>query len=57
VSGLEIARAIKRNPRTAEIPVVALSGHSEQRISSAPVGPLRAEHGCGKPPNAGLQNH
>ena len=31
VSGLEIARAIKQNPRTAEIPLVALSGHSEQR--------------------------
>jgi two-component system, cell cycle response regulator DivK len=33
VSGLEIARAIKQNPRTAEIPLVALSGHSEQELA------------------------
>jgi two-component system, cell cycle response regulator DivK len=33
VSGLEIARAIKENPRTAEIPLVALSGHSERKIA------------------------
>jgi CheY-like chemotaxis protein len=34
VSGLEIAQAIKRNPRTAEIPLVALSGHTERHIAS-----------------------
>ena len=33
VSGLEIARVIKQNPRTAEIPLVALSGHSEREIA------------------------
>jgi two-component system, cell cycle response regulator DivK len=33
VSGLEIARAIKQNSRTAEIPLVALSGHSEQELA------------------------
>ena len=32
VSGLEIAKAIKQNPRTAEIPLVAVSGHSEQEL-------------------------
>ena len=34
VSGLEIAKAIKQNPRTAEIPLVALSGHSEPEIAA-----------------------
>ena len=34
VSGLEIARAIKHNPRTAEIPLVALSGHTGREIAS-----------------------
>jgi two-component system, cell cycle response regulator DivK len=34
VSGLEIARAMKQNPRTAEIPLVALSGHTEREIAS-----------------------
>jgi CheY-like chemotaxis protein len=33
VNGLEIARVIKQNPRTAEIPLVALSGHSEREIA------------------------
>jgi CheY-like chemotaxis protein len=33
VSGLEVAKAIKQNPRTAEIPLVALSGHSEQDLA------------------------
>jgi two-component system cell cycle response regulator DivK len=33
VSGLEVAKAIKHNPRTAEIPLVALSGHSEQQLA------------------------
>jgi YesN/AraC family two-component response regulator len=33
VSGLEIAKAIKQNPRTAEILLVALSGHSEQELA------------------------
>ncbi len=34
VSGLEIAKAIKQNPRTAEIPLVALSGHSEREMAA-----------------------
>ena len=34
VSGLEIAKVIKQNPRTAEIPLVALSGHTERYIAS-----------------------
>jgi CheY-like chemotaxis protein len=34
VSGLEIAKAIKQNPRTAEIPLVALSGHSGGGIAA-----------------------
>jgi two-component system cell cycle response regulator DivK len=33
VSGLEIAKGIKQNPRTAEIPLIALSGHSEREIA------------------------
>jgi two-component system cell cycle response regulator DivK len=33
VSGLEIAKAIKQNPRTSEIPLVALSGHSQREIA------------------------
>jgi CheY-like chemotaxis protein len=34
VSGLEIAKAIKENPRTAEIPLVALSGHTEREMAA-----------------------
>lgn len=34
VSGLEIARAIKDNPRTAEIPLVAVSGYSEEELAA-----------------------
>jgi CheY-like chemotaxis protein len=34
VSGLEIARAIKQNPRTAEIPLVGLSGHTEREMAA-----------------------
>jgi two-component system, cell cycle response regulator DivK len=33
VSGIEIARVIKQNPRTAEIPLIALSGYSEREIA------------------------
>ena len=33
VSGLEIAKVIKQNPRTAEIPLVGLSGYSEREIA------------------------
>jgi CheY-like chemotaxis protein len=34
VSGLEIAKAIKQNPGIAEIPLVALSGHTGREIAS-----------------------
>ena len=34
LSGLEIAKVIKQNPRSAEIPLVGLSGHTERRIAS-----------------------
>jgi two-component system cell cycle response regulator len=34
VSGLEIAKALKQTPRSAEIPLVGLSGHSEREIAS-----------------------
>jgi CheY-like chemotaxis protein len=30
VNGIEMAKAIKQNPQTAEIPLVALSGHTER---------------------------
>lgn len=33
VNGLDIARTIKRNPETAEIPLVALSGYSERNVA------------------------
>ncbi len=33
VNGLEMAKAIKQNPPTAEIPLVALSGHTEREIA------------------------
>jgi CheY-like chemotaxis protein len=33
VSGLEIAKVIKQNPRTAEIPLIALSDYSEREIA------------------------
>ena len=34
LSGLEIARTIKQNPETTQIPLVALSGYSEREIES-----------------------
>jgi CheY-like chemotaxis protein len=34
LSGLEIARTIKQNPQTTQIPLVALSGYSEREIES-----------------------
>jgi CheY-like chemotaxis protein len=34
VTGLEMAKAIKQNPRTAEIPLVAVSGHSEREMAA-----------------------
>jgi two-component system, cell cycle response regulator DivK len=32
--GLEVAKALKQNPRTAEIPLIALSGLAEQDIEA-----------------------
>ena len=34
LSGLEIARTIKQNPQTTQIPLVALSGYSEREIEN-----------------------
>jgi CheY-like chemotaxis protein len=34
VSGLEIAKSLKQNPRTAEIPLVAISGHTEREMAA-----------------------
>ena len=33
VSGLEVAKKIKQNPKTAQIPLIALSGSSEREIA------------------------
>jgi CheY-like chemotaxis protein len=34
VSGLEVAKKIKQNPSTAQIPPIALSGYSEGEIAA-----------------------
>jgi CheY-like chemotaxis protein len=34
VSGLEVAKKIKQNPKTAQIPLIALSGYSEREIGA-----------------------
>ncbi len=34
VRGLQIAKAIKENPRIAEIPLVALSGHTKREMAA-----------------------
>jgi CheY-like chemotaxis protein len=45
VSGLEMARAMKQNHRTAEIPLMALSGHTGGEIASkAPLEHRKRHH-------------